>query len=101
MRVDIGKSRANAIREYTSNPMAIEIISPSVFMETCLGYTEDQIEWAHRMRDAEMMEEIEKIKKAQDVLGEGEPEQAPQPKERSKEQRGDTKKKRAMPSASV
>jgi hypothetical protein len=36
-RVDIGKARANAIREYTTNPMAEALIPADLFLETCLG----------------------------------------------------------------
>jgi hypothetical protein len=100
MRVEIGKSRANAIREYTSNPMAIEIIPPSVFMEKCLGLTIDEIELVHSMRDDELQEELKKMKDAMDMINPPTP--APEkPKEKSKEQRGEPKQRRRLPSASV
>ena len=100
MRVDIGKSRANAIREYTSNPMAIEIIPPSVFMEKGLGFTSDEIEWVRSVRESEMEDEVKKMKEMQDIL-QPEPPPVQEPKEKSKEQRGETKQKRKMPDASV
>jgi hypothetical protein len=99
MRVDIGKSRANAIAEYTRNPMAIEIIPPSVFMEKCLGLSEDDVEWVYSVRESEMEEEVKKMKEMQDIL-EPEPPKVPV-KEKSKEQKGEPKLKRRSPSASV
>ncbi|MDH7554345.1 MAG: DUF1073 domain-containing protein [Spirochaetota bacterium] len=100
MRVDIGKARANAIAEYTRNPMAIEIIPPSVFMEKCLGLSEDDVEWVYSVRESEMEEEVKKMSEMQDIL---KPELFPprKKKEKSKEQKGEPKKRRAMPSASV
>ena len=104
-RVEIGKSRANALREYTSNPMAEAVIPPSAFMEFFLGLTTDQIELISNMRDDEMMVEIEKMKTVKDIL-EPEEEEGPEDTEedkpeKTKEQRGEPKKKREMPSASV
>lgn len=100
-RVEIGKARANAIREYTSNPMAMEVIPPSMFMETCLGYTSEQIELAHAIREDEMEEEIEKMKKVKDILGGGDMSGEPKDEEKTNEQRGEPEKKREMPSGSV
>jgi hypothetical protein len=42
-RVEIGKSRANAIREYTTNPLASEIIPPEAFFDLFLGLSTEQI----------------------------------------------------------
>lgn len=101
MRVEIGKARANALREYTSNPMAQAVLTPSAFMESCLGFSQEQIELFSKMRDDEMMEEMEKMKEVKEML---EPEEKPEAKdkpEKSKEQRGEPVKKRAMPTASV
>jgi hypothetical protein len=100
MRVEIGKSRANALAEYTRNPMAQAVLTPSAFMESCLGFSQEQIELFSKMRDDEMMEEMEKMKEVKDIL---EPEEKPKEEEpdKSKEKRGDPVKKREMPSASV
>ncbi|MDD5220019.1 MAG: DUF1073 domain-containing protein, partial [Candidatus Bipolaricaulis sp.] len=101
MRVEIGKARANALREYTSNPMAQAVLTPSAFMESCLGFSQEQVELFSKMRDDEMMEEMEKMKEVKEML---EPEEKPQEEdkpEKSKEQRGEPVKKRAMPTASV
>jgi hypothetical protein len=100
MRVDIGKARANAIAEYTRNPMAIEIIPPSVFMEKCLGLSEDDVEWVYSVRESEMEEEVKKMKEMQDIL-EPEPPPVQGTKEKSKEQKGEPKLRRKSPSASV
>ena len=61
-KVKIGKSRANALREYTSNPMAKAVVSPSAFMEFFLGLTTEQIELIKAIRDKEMKEKVSKIK---------------------------------------
>ena len=42
-RVEVGKARANALREYTYNPIAQGIIPPKVFYEEFLGFTKEQI----------------------------------------------------------
>ena len=67
-RVEIGKGRANAIREYTTNPMAEALIPADLFLEVCLGLSDGQIELARKMRSAgisdeqkDLMEEIKKI----------------------------------------
>ena len=56
-RVDIGKSRANAIREYTTNPMAEALIPADLFLESCLGFTQGQIDLAKKMRSEGITEE--------------------------------------------
>jgi len=100
MRVENGKSRANALREYTSNPMAIEVIPPSVFMEKFLGFTSDDIDLVHSMREKEMEEELKEMKKAMDLLNPPPPEPV-EKKDKSKEQRGEPKQRRRPPDASV
>lgn len=99
-RVEIGKSRANAIREYTSNPMAMEILPPSAFMEIGLGLTYDQIELVHAIRDSEMETEIRRMRDMEDILNPPAPEPE-KPEERTLEERGDSKKRRRLPNASV
>jgi phage-related protein (TIGR01555 family) len=56
-RVEIGKSRANAIREYTTNPMAEALIPADLFLEACLGFTQGQIDLAKKMRAEGITEE--------------------------------------------
>jgi hypothetical protein len=65
-RVDIGKSRANAIREYTTNPMAEAIIPPDAFLDVCLGLDTDQIALITKMRAEGISEE--QMNLAQDVI---------------------------------
>ena len=48
-RVDIGKARANAIREYTTNPMAQAVIPPEAFFEYCLGFSQMQIDYTKKL----------------------------------------------------
>lgn len=72
-RVEIGKGRANAIREYTTNPIAQALIPPTVFMMKCLGFTSDEVELVDEIREDEMMEEVEKMAKVKKLL-EPEPE---------------------------
>ena len=56
-KVEIGKGRANAIREYTSNPIAQAIMPPKAFMEFCMGFDMEQITLINKMRDEEISEE--------------------------------------------
>jgi hypothetical protein len=56
-KVEIGKGRANALREYTYNPIAQAIIPPAAFFEYFLGLTTEQITLITAMRDAEISEE--------------------------------------------
>jgi len=67
-RVEIGKGRATALREYMSNPMAESVIPPKAFMKEFLGFSADQIEQINKIRDEglseeekAMMEEIREI----------------------------------------
>lgn len=56
-RVEIGKSRANAIREYTTNPLAEAIMPPKAFFELCLGLSTGQIELVEHIIAAGISEE--------------------------------------------
>jgi hypothetical protein len=56
-RVEIGKSRANAIREYTTNPMAEAVIPPDAFFEFCLGLSQPQIDLIKKQLAAGISEE--------------------------------------------
>jgi hypothetical protein len=93
-RVEIGKGRANALREYTTNPISQAIIPPTVFMMKFLGLTRDEIELVNKIREDEMEEEISRIAKIKEEL-----EPTPPPATggggptRSKTERGDQKNK--------
>jgi len=56
-RVEIGKGRANALREYTYSPMSQEVMPPNAFLEYCLGLTQEQITLVLAMRDKMISED--------------------------------------------
>lgn len=62
-RVEIGKSRANAIREYTTNPMAESVIPPDAFFEFCLGLSQGQIDLVKKQLSAGISKEQEDLMK--------------------------------------
>jgi len=58
-RVEIGKARANAIREYFSyGPVVLQALPLDAFFEFCWGLTSDQIELVTEMRNNRDNEEI-------------------------------------------
>jgi uncharacterized protein len=63
-RVEIGKARANALREYTYNPLSAMIIPPDGFKEFFLGFTREQIELMKAMEEGDILEELEAIRDA-------------------------------------
>lgn len=67
-RVEIGKSRANAVREYTTNPMAQSIVSPDEFKEYFLGYTQGQIDYSKKLIAAGISEEQKSLAKELDEM---------------------------------
>jgi hypothetical protein len=73
-RVEIGKSRANAIREYTTNPMAESVIPPDAFFEFCLGLSQGQIDLIKKQLGAGLSEEQKKLmEEIQDITAPPEP----------------------------
>jgi uncharacterized protein len=56
-RVEVGKSRANALREYTYSPMSQALIPPNAFNELFLGFNKEQITLITAMRDEVISEE--------------------------------------------
>jgi len=56
-RIEVGKGRANALREYSTNPIAMEIVPPSAFFELFLGLDTEQITLITKMRDAGISED--------------------------------------------
>jgi hypothetical protein len=62
-RVEIGKGRANALREYTYSPVAQAIIPPDAFLEKFLGFTTEEITLIRKMRDEQLGEDIMDIVK--------------------------------------
>lgn len=57
-RVEIGKGRANALREFTTNPIAMEVMPPDAFLEKCIGFTTDEITLIKKMRDEQLTGEL-------------------------------------------
>jgi len=64
-RVEIGKARANALREYTYNPLSSVIIPPDGFKEYFLGFDRKQIEYMKQLDTNEIMGELKSI---QDIM---------------------------------
>jgi len=92
-RVEIGKSRATALREYTSNPIAEAVIPPTVFMMKFLGFTTDEVELVDKIRDDEMEEEVKLLAKVKEQI-DPTPKPAPQGgPDRSNAERGEPRKK--------
>lgn len=56
-RVEIGKARATALREYTYSPISQLLLPPDPFMEFCLGFSTEQITLVRKMRSNEISEE--------------------------------------------
>lgn len=71
-RVEIGKGRANALREYTYNPIAEALVPPDAFLEFFLGLTTEQITLIRKMRDA-MINEDELTDVIMDTINPPEP----------------------------
>jgi len=82
-RVELGKARANALREYTYNPMAQSIIPPPVFYEYFLGFSQGQIDYTNKLLAegiteeqkalAEEIKEMEKVEEPEPVIPAGKP----------------------------
>lgn len=64
-RVEIGKSRANALREYTYSPLSTMIVPPDGFKEFFLGFDRRQIELMNQMNSDDILKEMETI---QDIM---------------------------------
>lgn len=66
---EVGKIRAMALKEYTSNPMAEEIIPPAAFFEFFLGLNQDQIDLITEMKDAMVGAEIQEPEEEEEIIG--------------------------------
>jgi len=64
-RVEMGKARANALREYTYNPLAAMVVPPDGFKEFFLGFDRKQIEYMKQLNTDEILEELASV---QDVM---------------------------------
>ncbi|MBU0973846.1 MAG: DUF1073 domain-containing protein [Proteobacteria bacterium] len=56
-RVDIGKTRTEALKAYADSPMAEATIPPAAFLEYFVGLTPDQISIIEEMREQAILEE--------------------------------------------
>lgn len=56
-QAEIGKTRATALKEYTTNPISEDTIPPEAFMKYFLGLDETQIELIGEMRKTAIKEE--------------------------------------------
>jgi hypothetical protein len=71
-RVEVGKGRATALREYTYSPIAETILPPDAFLDICMGLTTDQISLVRKQRDV-MISQDELYSKILEGLEEPEP----------------------------
>ncbi len=67
-KAEVGKTRAQALREYLTNPNAEYVIPPAAFYELFLGLSQDEIDLIEEMRDALIKDEsmIERIAQQQE-----------------------------------
>jgi hypothetical protein len=56
-KVEIGKERATAIKDYTTNPVAMVIVPPKAFNKFVLGLDEDQLDEIDVFRGEDLAEE--------------------------------------------
>lgn len=56
-KAEIGKTRSEAIKNYTTNPFAAELIPPEAFMQYILGLQADEIQAIQRIIGTEMTAE--------------------------------------------
>jgi hypothetical protein len=57
-RAEIGKTRATAFKEYSSNPVAESQIPLNIFLEYFIGFTKEQIELINEIREADLAKAI-------------------------------------------
>jgi uncharacterized protein len=60
-RVEIGVRRANAIREYTTNPSAQALMPPDAFFELCLGLSTQQINLVQKLIEKGISDEQKEL----------------------------------------
>jgi hypothetical protein len=60
-KAEVGRTRAMAVREYTTNPMAESLIPPKAFFRLFLGLSEDEQAEIEKMSSDEVMEELRRI----------------------------------------
>jgi hypothetical protein len=60
-RVEIGKVRASALREYTYNPLEVMIVPPKGFLQEFLGFSREQINQMESMQEDDVLSEIKEM----------------------------------------
>jgi hypothetical protein len=68
-KAGVGLIRAQAVREYTQNPMAEALIPPKAFYKLFLGLGADAVKELDDMADDEIMEELREIARNGGVTG--------------------------------
>lgn len=69
-KAEIGKTRAMALKEYFSQPMAADAIPLEVFLELFLGLTPEQVEWIVKMRQEMVLREPDITEDEEGLLAE-------------------------------
>ena len=64
-KAEVGRIRASALKEYTSNSMSEIVVPPQAFYQFFLGLGEDEIELIDEMRKAMVKEEEKEIREQQ------------------------------------
>ena len=76
-KAEVGKVRALSLKEYASQPTAVEVMSPQAFLTMCLGLDEEDIELINEMNEtyqeeleAQMEAEAMEFEEAEEVIEE-------------------------------
>lgn len=70
-RAEVGRIRATALKEYSTNPQAESIVPPKAFYKLFLGLEDEQIEWIERVMEDEMLAEESSIQQGKKALEQG------------------------------
>lgn len=74
-KVEIGKNRASALKEYAGTPGAQDTVPLESFLEHFLGFNKEQIELIMNQREAAILEEEQNMIEEENALLEEEPEE--------------------------
>lgn len=55
-KAEVGKTLSTSIKEYTQNPMAMEILPPPMYLKYVMGLTDEQIEEIQQLQTIQMQE---------------------------------------------
>lgn len=67
-KAEIGRVRAMAVREYSQNPIATELIPPKAFYKLFLGLKPEEVEELDELTDEQVMEEIRSIARGEGTM---------------------------------